>query len=232
MRSMKSSHSIHRHVLALTLPPVSFVVASLDTAYGDKEENSQSALSIWGLWQHATRHDAYRIAARDGEIMRLPADENPKVILMYAWAKHLNLNGEDEEKPDFDDDGNPVTEKAWNNSPKWLERRQKKWGLLEWVVWSCKKWKANLLIIENKTRGKDVLNELVRLHGDYDIATELNNVDGDKRARLYRVQPIFSKKQVFVPNSSTKSQSSERASTTTLSTPRPKRSAGCATRDC
>ena len=115
------------------LPPISFALASLDTAYGEKEENSFNALTIWGLWQHATAHDAYVIAANDGQIMRLPKDERPKVCLMYAWTKKLPINGEDEERPDFDDDGEPLSEKAWN-SRKWLERRQKKWGLVEWVV--------------------------------------------------------------------------------------------------
>lgn len=180
------------------LPPISFALASLDTAYGDKEENSVNALTIWGLWQHATSHDAYVIAANDGQIMRLPKDERPKVCLMYAWTKKLPINGEDEERPDFDDDGEPLSDKAWN-SGKWLERRQKKWGLVEWVVYSCKLFKVDLLLIEDKTRGKDVLNEIMRLHSNEDIACQLHPVDGDKTARLYRVQPIFSKYQVYAP---------------------------------
>jgi len=66
-------------------------------------------------------------------------------------------------------------------------------------VWSCKTFRVDRLLIENKTRGKDVLNEIMRLHANEDIQVELNNVDGDKVARVYRIQPTFSKHQVYAP---------------------------------
>lgn len=55
-----------------TYPICEFVLASLDTAYGEKEENDYSALTIWGLWY------------KDGV---------PKLLLLNAWKKRLPLNG-------------------------------------------------------------------------------------------------------------------------------------------
>src|SRR5262249_23561685 len=34
-----------------TYPPCEYILASLDTAYTEKEENDPSALSIWGVWR-------------------------------------------------------------------------------------------------------------------------------------------------------------------------------------
>lgn len=53
-------------------PRVDFILASLDSAYTEKEENDPSALTIWGCFR----------------------DElgNPKLILLYAWQERLALN--------------------------------------------------------------------------------------------------------------------------------------------
>jgi predicted phage terminase large subunit-like protein len=53
-------------------PTFSYVLASLDTAYTEKQENDASALSIWGLFQDEA--------------------ENPKIMLMYCWEKRLQFN--------------------------------------------------------------------------------------------------------------------------------------------
>jgi len=55
-----------------TYPPCEYILASLDTAYTEKEENDPSALSIWGVWRD-----------RVG---------NPNIILMMCWAEHLALH--------------------------------------------------------------------------------------------------------------------------------------------
>ena len=53
-------------------PPFEFVLASLDTAYTEKQENDPSALTIWGLWKDA------------GGLSRL--------MLASAWAERLEFN--------------------------------------------------------------------------------------------------------------------------------------------
>jgi len=53
-------------------PPMEFIVAALDTAYTEKEENDPSALSIWGIFRD-----------RKGF---------PKVMLMFCWAERYKIH--------------------------------------------------------------------------------------------------------------------------------------------
>jgi predicted phage terminase large subunit-like protein len=53
-------------------PGFEYIIAALDTAYTEKEENDPSALSIWGVFR-----DKHR---------------NPKIFLIYCWAERLRIN--------------------------------------------------------------------------------------------------------------------------------------------
>jgi predicted phage terminase large subunit-like protein len=53
-------------------PPFDFIVASLDAAYTEKQENDYSALTVWGVF-------------RDKNNM-------PKIMCMYAWQDRLDIN--------------------------------------------------------------------------------------------------------------------------------------------
>jgi predicted phage terminase large subunit-like protein len=55
------------------LPETSLVVASLDTAFKEKEENDYNALTIFGLW--------------------IDKNKNRRAMLQYAWQKRLSLHG-------------------------------------------------------------------------------------------------------------------------------------------
>jgi predicted phage terminase large subunit-like protein len=55
-----------------TYPPVSYVLASIDTAYTEKQENDFSAMTVWGIFEN------------DNEV--------PCAILMNAWAERLELH--------------------------------------------------------------------------------------------------------------------------------------------
>lgn len=57
---------------------ISYILASADTAYTQKQSNDPSALTVWGLF------------SRD--------DGQPCVILMNAWRKRLVLHGENTER--------------------------------------------------------------------------------------------------------------------------------------
>lgn len=54
-------------------PPLAYVVASLDGAYTEKEENDPSALTIWGIF---TNEHGYN-----------------RAILLHAWEKRLAFSG-------------------------------------------------------------------------------------------------------------------------------------------
>lgn len=51
----------------------SLVIASLDTAYKEKEENDYNALTVWGIFEDL--------------------NGNPRSMLMFSWAKRLPLHG-------------------------------------------------------------------------------------------------------------------------------------------
>ncbi len=51
-----------------------FVVASLDTAFKEKEENDYSALTVWAIYDH-------------------PKTKKRRILLMDGWKKKLPLNG-------------------------------------------------------------------------------------------------------------------------------------------
>jgi hypothetical protein len=57
---------------APTYPKLEFLLASLDTAYTEKEENDASALTIWGVFRDE--------------------NGNPRLILVYGWQDRLTLN--------------------------------------------------------------------------------------------------------------------------------------------
>lgn len=176
-------------------PPFDFKVASLDTAYTEKEENDFSALTVWGIWRAATiKHIAPKAnVIWRGETMILPDDERPKIMLMYGWEKRLVLHGPPEDRP------NGVTEKEWN-SPYWIEQRKLNWGLVEWTNYAARRYQIDALLIESKAAGITVADELERLYRNTkNYAVHLVSPQGDKVARAYAVQHLFSNGQIHYP---------------------------------
>jgi predicted phage terminase large subunit-like protein len=53
-------------------PLFDYVVASLDTAYTEKQQNDPSALTMWGAWRDAK--------------------DNRKIMLLHAWRERLELH--------------------------------------------------------------------------------------------------------------------------------------------
>lgn len=76
-------------------PPMDYIIASLDTAYTVKTENDFSAMSIWGVFSGDTTAQATRILDQDGRPVyegRTYQEGAPKVMLMYAWQKRMELH--------------------------------------------------------------------------------------------------------------------------------------------
>jgi predicted phage terminase large subunit-like protein len=149
-------------------PHFELVVASLDTAYKEKEENDFNALTVWGIWLDKAR--------------------NRRAMLMYAWQRRMALNGRiisalpNELKVNFE------------------KRQQENWGLVDLIADTCKRYKVKRLLIEDKSRGHDVANEIRRLHARENWGVQLLPVVGDKVSRTHSIVPLFTDDGIWAPN--------------------------------
>jgi len=152
-------------------PAFDYVVASLDGAFTDKEENDPSAMTVWGVFDH---HGYTR------------------AMLITAWRKWLEFEGE---KPDPDD----LKPRKGESSRDAQERMQAKWGLVEHVYDTCNKWKVDRLLIEAKATGISVGQSLRKRYGRARWSTQLVEPAGDKVARALAQQSAFSQGMIYVP---------------------------------
>jgi predicted phage terminase large subunit-like protein len=154
-------------------PALDFIVASIDTAYGLKQENDPSAMTVWGVFSGDTRNAATRLVDRYGHPKEMPEgapnsslNAAPRVILMYAWTERLSLS-----------------------------------DLVAKVALHCKKLKVDRLLVEAKASGISVAQEMRRLYGHEPWAVHLINPGNqDKLARLYSVQPLFAEGMIYAPD--------------------------------
>ena len=153
-------------------PTFEYIIASCDGAYTEKEENDPSACTVWGLF----RDDA----------------GNPKVMLVWAWRKRLQLHGSKIDRlPGEKDDA-------------FRARCSDEWGLVEWLAYTCRKYRVDKILIEAKASGLSAAQELARLHGHEGWGVELINPKGDKVARAHAVEPAFSQGIIYAPESETR----------------------------
>jgi phage terminase large subunit-like protein len=128
-------------------------VLTVDTAYGDKEENSWNAATTWGIWHGK--------------------EEDPRAMLMEAWRGRPPLLGDGRTK-----------------------------GLVEIIHGMATRRMVDVILIEKKTRGVDLYNELDRLLGrDHPWVLEFFEPTGrgDKSARLTSTTSRFTKDLVWAP---------------------------------
>jgi predicted phage terminase large subunit-like protein len=126
-------------------PEVSFVVASIDTAYTTKEENDHSAMTVWGVFED------------DNEV--------PRLMLMNAWRAKLELH-----------------------------------ELVEKIAASCRRFKVDHMLVENKAAGISVAQEIRRVYGYEDWGVQLIDPKGqDKVARAYSVQHLLADGLIYAP---------------------------------
>lgn len=157
-----------------TYPPFSYIIASLDTAYTEKEENDASALTIWGVFQE----ERTEVSRYGNQIVH---KEHPKIMLIHGFQERLAL-------PDLVERVKVAcsTMKLPANHPYANKPR----------------FKVDKLIIESKASGLSVYQELQRVIGfSGQFSIELFNPTklGDKWARVYSVQHLFSEGLVYVP---------------------------------
>jgi len=72
--------------------------------------------------------------------------------------------------------------------------------LVEKIISTCRRWRVDRLLIEAKANGISVGQEIIRLCGEEEFGVTLNQVKGDKLARAYSVQHVFSSGLVFAPD--------------------------------
>lgn len=176
-------------------PPFDYVVASLDGAFTEDEENDPSALTVWGLYR-----DEVAIQMPNGSLV-MQKKEPAKIMLIDAWAKHLAIHGTRVEYlPEELEEIQSGDEERRNHALRHYRlRSQKDWGLVEWVAYTCRRWKVDTLLIEAKANGISVAQEMIRLYGDEQWTVQLEPVKGDKVARAYSVVPTFSQLLVHTP---------------------------------
>lgn len=144
-------------------PEYGTCVASLDTAYSERESADYNALTMWTGFAH-------------------PGDGKPKVMLVEAWRVRTNLA----------DLARRVVRACQGLSPEPPADRT----LPERVG-----PKAEVLLIEDATRGKDLADEIYRLVGRRStLRIELIRPAGDKVSRLNSCVPVFENGIVFAPD--------------------------------
>jgi predicted phage terminase large subunit-like protein len=173
-------------------PSCDYIIASLDGAFTEDEENDPSALTIWGVFTNDQRRR--------------------RIILLNAWRKHLKFSGPRVNRlhepmvidgqtymPDFvTPDMHPNIVKQRN--ALYRHRCMKEWGLIEHVADSCRRFNVDLLLIEAKASGISAAQELQNRHGLEGWGIQLMAVKGDKVARAYAAVPTFSQLMIYAPD--------------------------------
>lgn len=148
-------------------PPCDYIIASLDSAYTKQERNDPSGFTAWGVYRDS--------------------NGNPKILLLGAWRKHLEIHGTEPER------------KKGEPEYLWKDRCKKEWGLIEWVAHDCRRLRVDRLLIEAKASGLSVAQEMERLYKNEGWGVELCEPDGDKYARAVAVVHLWADGIVHVP---------------------------------
>lgn len=173
-------------------PPCEYIIASLDGAFTEDEENDPSALTIWGVFKNE--------------------NNRRRIILLNAWRKHLKFSGPRVDRlhqPTLIDghlwpadyvspDMAPGVVKQRN--AMFRQRCMADWGLIEHVADSCRRFNVDLLLIEAKASGISAAQELQNRYNTERWGIQLVPVKGDKVARAYAAVPTFSQLMIYAPD--------------------------------
>lgn len=79
-----------------SFPPFDFIVAAVDTAFTEKQENDPSAMTVWGIWSGGlTAQQAPTralIGGRMESLDRAYTQDNPRAMLIYGWSERLQFH--------------------------------------------------------------------------------------------------------------------------------------------
>lgn len=161
-----------RQKVIRNLPGCDLIVASLDTAYGEKKENDYSALTVWGSFLMPTgdsQQQYQTLIDPKGERVSVEKFGMAGVrrwIVLFAWQARLEFH-----------------------------------DLLERVSRDCRRYGVSRLLIEAKANGKSVAQELRRAYARENFGvTEINPGNLDKVARAHSIVFLFTDKMVYAPD--------------------------------
>lgn len=158
-----------------TLPVCDYIVASLDGAFTEKEENDPCALTIWGVYVDKQTN-------------------KKRILLLDAWRKHLKFSGPRIERlpRESDEAYRRRTMPHWGLMEWVLDSCNR--------IRGNKGWHVDKLLIEGKGPGHSVAQELTNRYGNQGWAATPVPVKGDKVARALAVQPTFTEGLIFAPS--------------------------------
>ncbi|HEV8692864.1 MAG TPA: phage terminase large subunit [Lysobacter sp.] len=156
-------------------PILTYVVASVDSAYTEKEENDPSALVVVGVFENEEGFN--------------------RAIVLHAWRKRLKFSGP-LVRPKAGERSHRLEGEPY--SP--FERRaMKSWGLVEWLGHTCGRFKVDRLLIESKASGISAAQSLANSHPHAGWAIQMVDAKVDKVARALAVQPSFAQEMIYIP---------------------------------
>lgn len=114
--------------------------------------------------------------------------ERPRILLLWGWSKRCELHGQ------------PLERYLGETKKSYDIRSMSSWGLVEWIAYTCRRFGADRLLIENKASGKDVANEMRRLYGEDQWLVQLVETNRDKVTRAHAVEPAFAAGLIYAPD--------------------------------
>ena len=146
------------------------VIAALDPAYTEKDENDPSAMSVWATFRH-------------------PETNEPGVMLVHAWRKRLQIHGDT--SPKFPGESHKAYERrcgdAWGLC-EWVNHCCEAYGVHQLFIES----KASGISVFQELERRQSFKSW--------SATLVDTGRSDKIARVTAVQPIFSQGLVWAPD--------------------------------
>jgi len=153
-------------------PAMDFVLGCLDTAYTEDTMNDPSGMIVWGIFSGDLVSDVKAHATR-----MMDANGKP----MYIGRAYSETSPQ------------VMLMHAWDER---LELHK----LVNKVAKTCFDMKVDLLLIENKSSGISVAQEIRRLYSNEKFGVQLFDPKSqDKTARLYSVQHLFAEGIIHAP---------------------------------
>jgi predicted phage terminase large subunit-like protein len=164
-----------------TYPPMDYICAMLDTAYTEDDFNDPSAMIVLGVF--TPKQSAANVPATAASVVSRDRRGN----LIY---KRRSFN----DRPHTEGAPRVMLMYAWR---EWLKLHD----LVKKVVDTARKFRVDLLKIENKASGISVDQEIRRLCRNEAFGVQLYDPKSqDKTARLISVQHLFAEELVYAPD--------------------------------
>jgi predicted phage terminase large subunit-like protein len=184
-------------------PACEVIIASLDTAYTQKQENDSSALTIWGLFRARNDGEGPLSLVNPGIQTNTPVAHltkfeptDPKLILMYAWEGRVEF-------PELVQIVGAICSKGPRKEKELRDIARMMNAGSGSDIENVPRVPVDRLIIEAKANGISVAQELGRQYsGSGEFGVELVDPTkwGDKHARVYAVQHMFAEGMIYAPD--------------------------------